>query len=186
MFYGILKAAEYVTSLLATGPRVFTGRHGMLTAYDAITLKRVYRFTLLEYKIKALAATSKHVFVEGYARNHLMHSREGILVALVARNGQKRWSYRFQGSCSGISTDGSDVFLVQAAHGKSCAELVALNGATGKRLWSFRLAKYLYGPPVPRGKRIYVLDAQKDAQIGLIALNASTGKMLWVYNPTRE
>jgi len=106
VFYGILKAAEYVTSLLATGPRVFTGRHGMLTAYDAITLKRVYRFTLLEYKIKALAATSKHVFVEGYARNHLMHSREGILVALVARNGQKRWSYRFQGSCSEISADG--------------------------------------------------------------------------------
>ena len=188
VFYGILKAAEYVTSLMAAGPRVFTGRHGILTAYDAATLKIKYRFTQLEkYKIKSLSASSKYVYVEGYARNdHSRHFRQGILVALGARNGLKRWSYRFLGSCPGISTDGSGVFLLQAARGQSCTELVALNEATGKRMWSFRSAQFLYAPPVPHGKRIYVPNSEKGAQIGLIALNSSTGKVLWVYNPTHE
>lgn len=158
------------------------GRSGVLSAYDAKTLRMKWQSTFLAGKdIVSTVATGDLVYAVGYTGS-TTSVRSGVLQAFDASTGQPAWSYQIH-SCgqsldtSPVSVGENALFLLTSVHDQTGCELVALDPATGKQLWKFHSAATLQGPPYSQAGRVYITDSQDR----LIALDAGTGKTLWTF-----
>jgi outer membrane protein assembly factor BamB len=172
-----------VSSLLGSGQLVYAGSvNGTLTAYDATSLKVVWRSTLLAGReIVSTLATGGLIYAVGYGGN-AANSRDGILQAFEAPTGEPKWRFHIKSCCqkldaSPVSVGEKALLVLKPSDQESGTELLALDAATGKLLWSFESALTLQGPPFTQGQRIYVGDSRDR----LIAVEG--GRSLWAYEP---
>jgi glucose dehydrogenase len=97
----------------------------------------------------------------------------GNLVALNARSGATRWSFR-AGGMYGVPAPAGGLIYIAPQDGY----VYALDAASGKQVWQFKRDEPVDGYPAVAGGIVYVPSDQGT----LYALGASDGAQRWAFN----
>ncbi len=100
----------------------------------------------------------------------------GLVTALDASTGEKKWSYRLETSTKegclggGLAVDQGSVFI-----SFSSADVVALNAENGSKRWQTNIIHPIRSPVTVKDRQLYVVTKNNK----IVSLDVKTGSILW-------